>query len=146
MYCLDTDHLSEIIAQTAPGDTLKERLGRLNEDVATTIVSFEELLRGWLAAIHHEPKPQKQIPAYQRLFNVLDAFEDWDVFVWDEECVDIFDGLVAQRMRVKTMDLKIASIALRNDATLLSRNLKDFKRVPGLDVEDWLSSPTELGE
>ena len=36
------------------------------------------------------------------------------------------------------MDLRIASIAIANDATLLSRNLKDFSRVPGLRVENWL--------
>jgi tRNA(fMet)-specific endonuclease VapC len=35
------------------------------------------------------------------------------------------------------MDLKIAAIALTRDATVLTRNLKDFSRVPGLRVEDW---------
>jgi tRNA(fMet)-specific endonuclease VapC len=35
------------------------------------------------------------------------------------------------------MDLKIAAIALFNNATLLSRNLKDFRKVPDLNVEDW---------
>jgi len=37
------------------------------------------------------------------------------------------------------MDLKIASVARVNDATLLSRNLQDFQKVPGLRVADWLS-------
>jgi tRNA(fMet)-specific endonuclease VapC len=35
------------------------------------------------------------------------------------------------------MDLKIAAIVLAHDATLLSRNLSDFRKVPGLKVEDW---------
>jgi tRNA(fMet)-specific endonuclease VapC len=35
------------------------------------------------------------------------------------------------------MDLKIAATAIANNATLLSRNLKDFNKVPGLKVEDW---------
>jgi tRNA(fMet)-specific endonuclease VapC len=36
------------------------------------------------------------------------------------------------------MDLKIAAVALTNDALLLSANLREFGRVPGLRVEDWL--------
>jgi tRNA(fMet)-specific endonuclease VapC len=37
------------------------------------------------------------------------------------------------------MDLKIASIALANGATLLTRNTRDFQKVPGLQIENWLS-------
>jgi tRNA(fMet)-specific endonuclease VapC len=36
------------------------------------------------------------------------------------------------------MDLKIAATALVNDALLLSANRRDFERVPGLRVENWL--------
>jgi tRNA(fMet)-specific endonuclease VapC len=42
--------------------------------------------------------------------------------------------------RLKTMDLRIASIALVTDSTLLSRNLRDFRQVPGLSVEDWTAA------
>ena len=42
------------------------------------------------------------------------------------------------RIRIGTMDLKIAAIALANDAILLSRNLTDFSKVPALRVEDWM--------
>jgi tRNA(fMet)-specific endonuclease VapC len=37
------------------------------------------------------------------------------------------------------VDLKIASIAMSNQATLLTRNAKDFEKIPGLRFEDWLS-------
>ena len=44
---------------------------------------------------------------------------------------------VRWKMRVGTMDFRIAAIALAHDALLLSRNLTDFRKVPGLRVEDW---------
>jgi tRNA(fMet)-specific endonuclease VapC len=36
--------------------------------------------------------------------------------------------------------LKIASIALANDALLLTANRRDFEKVPGLQLENWLAA------
>ena len=55
----------------------------------------------------------------------------------DERSLTKFEALQKQRIRIGTMDLKIGSIALSNGATLLSRNLDDFQKVPDLDVADW---------
>ena len=57
---------------------------------------------------------------------------------FDDVAADRFQSLRAQRIRIGTMDLKIASIVLVQDATLLSSNLRDFRQVPGLRVEHWL--------
>lgn len=35
------------------------------------------------------------------------------------------------------MDLKIAAIAIVNNAILISRNLADFEQIPNLTVQDW---------
>lgn len=48
-----------------------------------------------------------------------------------------FQRLKRSRLRIGTMDLKIAAIALVHDATLITRNRADFAKVPGLRVEDW---------
>ena len=48
-----------------------------------------------------------------------------------------FERLQRLRLRVGTMDLKIAAIALAHDASVLTRNSKDFSRVSGLRFEDW---------
>jgi predicted nucleic acid-binding protein len=37
-----------------------------------------------------------------------------------------------------TMDLRIASIALSQNGTLLTRNQRDFDRIPGLITQNWL--------
>jgi tRNA(fMet)-specific endonuclease VapC len=56
---------------------------------------------------------------------------------FDNRAAAEFDRLRQSRIRIGTMDLKIAAIALANDATLLTRNLSDFRKVPGLRAEDW---------
>ena len=57
----------------------------------------------------------------------------------DLAAADQYNSLKRVKTNVGTMDLKIASIALANDATLLTRNTNDFGNVPGLRIEDWLS-------
>lgn len=57
---------------------------------------------------------------------------------FEERAADQFTALRRKRIRIGTMDLKIASIALVNDALLLSSNLRDFSLVPNLRCEDWL--------
>ena len=51
----------------------------------------------------------------------------------------MFDDLRKQKVTIGRSDLKIASIALVNDAIVLTANLRDFERVPGLKIENWLS-------
>lgn len=58
---------------------------------------------------------------------------------FDETAAEKFQQLRRQGVRIATTDLKIASITLTNRATLLSANLRDFEKVPGLAVEDWLT-------
>ena len=57
---------------------------------------------------------------------------------FDEAAARQFDDLRRQKLRMGSRDLKIATTALFNHALLLSANLSDFERVPGLRVENWL--------
>ncbi|MBI4607252.1 MAG: type II toxin-antitoxin system VapC family toxin [Planctomycetes bacterium] len=140
MIVLDTDHLGEFQrGASEAAQRLRARLELAAEPVVTTIISVEELMRGWLEAIHHEPDPRRQIRSYARLGHLFEFFASWTVVPWDDRAVGVFLDMWQRKVRVGTMDLKIASIVLANQATLLSRNLQDFRRVPGLRVEDWLA-------
>jgi tRNA(fMet)-specific endonuclease VapC len=78
-----------------------------------------------------------QVEAYRRLLQHLDNYRRIPVLPFDEAAAVAFQQLRRARLRIGTMDLKIAAIAVSRDATLLSRNLADFRQVPGLQVEDW---------
>jgi tRNA(fMet)-specific endonuclease VapC len=95
-------------------------------------------MRGWMAAIRRHTDPTRQVAAYQRLRQLLRFFATWHVIDWSLDAAAKFSELKAAKVRVGTMDLKIASIALANGATLLTRNVNDFQRVPGLRFSNWL--------
>ena len=137
MLVLDTDHVSELGYGTPAGLRLRDRLLASGEDTATTIVTVEEQLRGWLAEIHRLADPHRQIPAYQRLHERIEFFARWTVLPWDPAAVESFLNLRRQGVRIGSMDLKIACIALVHETTLLTRNTSDFAHVPGLRVENW---------
>jgi tRNA(fMet)-specific endonuclease VapC len=95
-------------------------------------------MRGWLAAIRRARKVHDQIVYYSGLVGLIDFYFEWEIVPFNERAADRFETLRKQRIRIGTQDLKIASIALEANALLLSANLRDFERVPGLRVENWL--------
>ena len=139
MLVLDTDHLSHFDEATAAGGRLRERLLFSDEEPVATIISAEEQLRGWLAQIHKtHADPIAAISLYARLQRRLEFYARWTVLSWDSASADLFLKLHAEGVRIGSMDLKIACITLANGGRLLTRNSKDFAKVPGLQFENWL--------
>ena len=68
---------------------------------------------------------------------MLRLYCSMNVLDYDERAAIEFQQLRKERLQIGTMDMKIAAIALANDAVLLTRNAGDFLRVPGLKIEDW---------
>ena len=95
-------------------------------------------MRGWLAGIRRARDVVRQVRPYDQLINLVRFFQAWEILRFDENAAKTFRNLRKQRIRIGTLDLKIASIALEQGATLLSANAKDFNQVPGLHVDDWL--------
>ncbi len=136
---LDTDHLSVLEWEEQPAcNRLLERLDRLSpDDIATSIVSFQEQVQGCLAYLKRARKAEEIIRAYFKLENIWRWFLKMNVIFYTAQAQVRFAERRSRCRRLKTMDLRIASIALVTDSTLLTRNLRDFRQVPGLSVEDW---------
>ncbi len=139
MFVLDTDHMSALEwGSGAAGQRLITRLDKLSPDeAATTIITFEEQMRGWMSVLAQARSLDAQVEAYRRLKRMLGNYLKVDVLEFDAKAAAEFERLQRQRLRIGTMDLKIAAVALTHDATALTKNFKDFGRVPGLRVEDW---------
>jgi tRNA(fMet)-specific endonuclease VapC len=145
MIVLDTDHLSLLARRaSAEGRSLEARLGRLDSSLkSTTIIPYEEQTRGWMTYASRAKTVAEEIRAYSRLMTHLQSFRSIQVLPFDERAATEYQRLRRLRLRIGTMDLKIAAIVLAHDAALLSRNLADFRKVPGLKVEDW-TIPSEI--
>ncbi len=138
MWILDTDHLTILERGGSAALALQMRLGQVPvADVDTTIVNYEEQMRGWLAKSAQSRTPSAMITTYQLLRKHVDTFADFTLSAFDEAASFHYERLRKASIRIGTNDLKIAAICLANDATLLTRNLKDFGKVPGLRAEDW---------
>lgn len=138
MLILDTDHLSIMDKNTMEAFNLGRRLAtRQPGEVAATIITYEEQMRGWLAYAARASTSVQQIRSYQKLREHIEQFREIPIIDFDAAAGAEFDRLREARIRIGTMDLKIAAICLAQSATLLTRNLADFSRIPGLLAEDW---------
>ena len=59
------------------------------------------------------------------------------LYVLDEGAIHRCEQFKKLKLKVRKMDLRISATVLERDAILVTRNLRDFRQVPGLRVEDW---------
>lgn len=139
MIILDTDCLSLLERQTGSAYLrLQAKLDEFPADqITTTIITFEEQMRGWMSYLAKMRSIDEQVFAYETLKQYFDHFKTLTIIDFDKNAAEIYKNLKSNKIRIGAMDFKIASIAIANEAILVSRNLKDFEQVPNLSVQDW---------
>jgi tRNA(fMet)-specific endonuclease VapC len=94
-------------------------------------------MQGWLALLNRAQSPAQIVLAYSKLEELGRQLFEMNMFSFSLEAQERFGELRRQRIRIGTLDLRIASIALVEGATVLTANVTDFGQVPGLITEDW---------
>ncbi len=137
LYLLDTNHFRELAwrPETTTGERLRQPMEQSGGGFATTIITADETLRGWLAKVASAKTAGQQIWAYDQLAAAVLCLADYSMLPWDTEAAARFEAFQALRLRAGTMDL---CIALEYDATILTRNTADFAKIPGVRFENWL--------
>ena len=133
-YVLDTNVISEI-AKPQPDHNVLCWIQDHNESVYLNSVSLEELYYG----IFIMPEGKKK-EALRAVFDAIVHECNDRTFMFDAFCGYTCAEIRAQARkngRTGTIeDFMIAAICLRNDATLVTRNVKDFDYIEGLKIVD----------
>jgi tRNA(fMet)-specific endonuclease VapC len=133
-YLLDTDHLT-LYDYAHP--LVLHRIAQPRQIVGISDITVEESLRGRLAALAQARAGPTWIVRYGLLRRTVHLFQRFPTVPFDQASEDRSQQLLTLSLRVGTQDLKITAVALANQAVLLTRNRRDFGRIPGLVVDDW---------
>ncbi|HEY7427493.1 MAG TPA: type II toxin-antitoxin system VapC family toxin [Gemmataceae bacterium] len=138
MYVLDTDMLSHLFA--AHPRVLTRCNSVPSSEIATTIVTRIEVLEGRFDFLLKAATGDELLRAQLWLDKTIQNLARVEtVLAVDSAAAAEFDRL-RQHKKLKKIgrgDLLIAAIVLANRATLVTRNQKDFRQVPGLPIENW---------
>ena len=135
MFVLDTDTLTHLLLGH---NRVTDKKAQVTAEVALTIITRIELLQGRFASVLKAENGDRLLLAQQRLLENEKDLDDFIILKFDAAACTEFDRLRDnKKLRIQRADLLIAAIVLANRATLVTRNQKDFRRVPGLRVENW---------
>jgi tRNA(fMet)-specific endonuclease VapC len=135
LYILDTDTFSlyQDGDPTVIGNILRHGADRLA--VAGTTV--EEMLAGWLHRVRIAKTDADRAFGYAQYAATVEALAGWSVLPLTVAALARLSVLVRSRLNIGGNDLKIAAVALEAGGLVVTRNQRDFRRVPGLACVDW---------
>lgn len=135
MLLLDTDAISFIQRGKGPRyEALTRMLDEAEDDVYVTVISLDEQIHGAFKEIASNDA-MVRIRGYRRLHDLADDYCGRPMLDYDDKAESIFDRLKGMKGRPGTKDLRLASIALSHDATLVTGNVSDFEKIPMLKLK-----------
>jgi tRNA(fMet)-specific endonuclease VapC len=134
-YILDTDTLT--LLQAGNPKVSQECRACPAGDLAITVISLEEQLSGWYTALRTARRPDDLARVYQRLADTVRFLGQWTILSYTTAAIARYHQLIGLKLNIRRMDLRISAIVLVHGGTLVTRNTRDFGRVPGLILEDW---------
>ncbi len=135
LWILDTDHIS-LLQRNHPN--VRQRLISIDpNEIFVTIITFEEQMRGRLNQVKQAKSQEFLVNAYHALRETIEDYKSLNLLDFDQAAYSCYMNLLRQKIRIGSQDLRIAAIALSVNGIVVTRNQKDFGKVPNLTTEDW---------
>lgn len=135
LWILDTDHVS--LFQRGHPQIINRLAKVVSTELSITIITLEEQLRGRFQMTRRASSPNELIFAYQNLHVTFDSLKSFSILDFSPAASSVYVSLSNQKIRIGTQDLRIAAIALSVEGIVVTRNQRDFGKVPNLTIEDW---------
>ena len=138
-YILDADTFS--LFRTGQVGVTRRVLSTDPGRMAVSVITVDEAMSGWQAAVRRPLPPALLADKYSQLADTVVALRRFQIEKFPVPAVLDFEQLRRSKLNVGSNDLRIAAIARVLRATVVTRNLRDFRRVPDLVCEDWSAPP-----
>ncbi len=138
MIAFDTDVLTEILLGNAIFVKRASVIPVSHQSVP--IIVIEEIMRGRLNIIRQTEAHKSKLNierAYRFFQETFHDFRQVHILPYISDAELFYQQWRQQNIRISTHDLRIAAICVACNARLISRNRRDFERVPDLIVEFW---------
>lgn len=136
LFLLDTTTITHVVHQHPV--VLSNILAVKKPDiVGIASVNVEEVVGGWLSAIHRAKTPQSEANAARHLTDSIALMASFALIPSTPDAVVRVQLLVGLKLNIGRNDLRLAALALELGATVVTNNARDFGRVPGLHWVDW---------
>jgi tRNA(fMet)-specific endonuclease VapC len=138
LWILDTDHTSLFLAGNK---SIVIKVAEHSDNIAITIITVQELFNGWNGKLNNPRQVNNLSSLYTKLWKTTEFFKVITILNFDLDAENCYNHLrqnnrnLAKKRLEK--DLRIASITLVQNATIVTRNYKDFSQVPNLQIENW---------
>lgn len=138
LWVLDTDHVSLLLERHPQ---VSRQVSQKGAKVAISIVTVQELFNGWVVRINRACEIEDVVRLYGKLSRTVALSGRVRVLDFNEKAGQRCQRLLKESPTLSKQrlqkDMRIAAIALVNDAVVVTRNYRDFSQVPGLKIEDW---------
>ncbi|MBX9583105.1 MAG: type II toxin-antitoxin system VapC family toxin [Gemmataceae bacterium] len=135
-YLVDTDTFS-LYAAEHPKVVPAVMRYRKTDSVVLPVIAVREVWRGLVALVDKARTSEREAAAYDLMTETVNDLREWPVVGFPLAAIRRYVELKQQKLNVGANDLKIGAIALEAGATVVTRNRRDFGRIPGLQIVDW---------
>lgn len=138
MTVFDSDIFSDLLDEVPSVVARASAVPRDQQAIA--IVTVEEAIRGQLSTIRQAEAGRGKVSlpdAYDFLREAIEDVGSLRILAYTPAAHTLFLAWRAAKIRIGTQDLRIAAIAFAHSATLVTRNARDYRQVPGLALDVW---------